>query len=90
MTSPFEPVQIGRHTLKNRIVMSPMTRSRAYRPGAGPTPLMAECCAQRASAGLLVTEGVQPSVVGQGYPNTPGLHSRAQVEAQAQAADATV
>lgn len=88
MTSPFEPVHVGRHTLKNRIVMSPMTRSRAYGPGASPTPLMAEYYAQRASAGLLVTEGVQPSVIGQGYPNTPGLHSRAQVEAWRQVTDA--
>ncbi|WP_028046064.1 alkene reductase [Cellulomonas sp. URHE0023] len=81
MTTAFEPTRIGRYTTRNRIVMAPMTRSRAYGPGASATPLMAEYYAQRAGAGLIVTEGTQPSAQGQGYPNTPGLHTRTQVEA---------
>lgn len=60
--------------------MAPMTRSRAQDPGATATELMATYYAQRASAGLIITEGIQPSVVGQGYTNTPGLHSPEQVE----------
>lgn len=81
MPNPFEPYQLGDLTLTNRIVMAPMTRSRAYGPGATPTALMATYYAQRASAGLIITEGTQPSVIGQGYPDTPGLHTAAQVEA---------
>ena len=79
--SAFDSFQLGRIALRNRIVMAPMTRSRAYGPGATPTELMATYYSQRASAGLIVTEGIQPSVVGQGYPDTPGLHSVEQVEA---------
>lgn len=68
--------------------MAPMTRSRAHGPGRTPTELMATYYAQRASAGLIVTEGIQPSLVGQGYPDTPGLHSRAQVTAWRRVTDA--
>lgn len=75
----FTPLQVGDVTLKNRIVMAPMTRSRAQEPGALATDLMATYYAQRASAGLIISEGIQPSVVGQGYIFTPGLHSEAQV-----------
>ncbi|MFE2751094.1 alkene reductase [Actinosynnema sp. NPDC059335] len=78
MSSAFEPLDLAGTKLANRIVMAPMTRSRAY--GTVPTPVMAEYYAQRASAGLIITEGIQPSVVGQGYPDTPGLHSAEQVE----------
>ncbi|MGK5441105.1 alkene reductase [Micromonospora sp. URMC 105] len=81
MPGAFEPVSIGRYTARTRVVLAPMTRSRAYGPGAGPTELMADYYAQRAGAGLMITEGVQPSPVGQGYPNTPGLHSAEQVAA---------
>ncbi|TDC73247.1 alkene reductase [Streptomyces hainanensis] len=81
MTTAFDPHDLAGRRLANRIVMAPMTRSRAYGPGASPTELMATYYAQRASAGLIVTEGTQPSVVGQGYPNTPGLHSDEQVAA---------
>jgi N-ethylmaleimide reductase len=79
--SPFERFEVGFGTLRNRVVMAPMTRSRAYGRDASPTRLMADYYAQRAGAGLIVTEGVQPSRIGQGYPDTPGLHSEAQVEA---------
>ena len=81
MTTSFDPIQIGGVTLNNRVVMSPMTRSRAFGPGGAPTAATAEYYGQRASAGLIVSEGIQPNVVGQGYPNTPGLHSSAQVGA---------
>lgn len=74
----FEPIEIGDLQLRNRIVMAPMTRSRASTTRA--TSDMATYYAQRASAGLIVTEGTQPSAVGQGYPATPGLHSPEQVE----------
>jgi N-ethylmaleimide reductase len=88
MSIAFQPYQLGRITLANRIVMAPMTRSRAYGPGATPTDLMATYYAQRAGAGLIVTEGIQPSPVGQGYPDTPGLHSAAQVIAWRAVTDA--
>ena len=81
MTTPFSPTAIGRLQVRNRIVMAPMTRSRAYQAGASPTDLTATYYAQRAGAGLIITEGTQPSPVGQGYINTPGLHSAEQVEA---------
>ncbi|MBO4206219.1 alkene reductase [Micromonospora echinofusca] len=81
MSRAFEPVTIGRYTARNRVVMAPMTRSRAHGPGASPTELMATYYGQRAGAGLIITEGTQPSAVGQGYPNTPGLHTAEQVEA---------
>jgi N-ethylmaleimide reductase len=78
VVTAFDPIQIGELTLPNRIAMAPMTRSRATGPGLA-TDLMARYYAQRASAGLIITEGIQPSVVGQGYPNTPGLHTSNQV-----------
>ncbi|HZZ91843.1 MAG TPA: alkene reductase [Usitatibacter sp.] len=77
----FEPVQVGRYTLGNRIVMAPLTRSRARQPGNVPTALNACYYAQRASAGLIITEATQVSMQGQGYAWTPGIHSREQVEA---------
>ncbi|GAA5195997.1 alkene reductase [Rugosimonospora acidiphila] len=81
MSLAYQPVTIGRYQARNRLVMAPMTRNRAYGPGASPTDLMATYYAQRASAGLIITEGVQPSPIGQAFPNTPGLHSAEQVEA---------
>ncbi len=72
------PVDVGRHALSNRLVMAPMTRSRAA-PDGTPGPMAAEYYAQRASIGLIVTEGTQPSEDGQGYLATPGIHSDAQV-----------
>ncbi|MFJ6698466.1 alkene reductase [Streptomyces sp. NPDC091272] len=88
MTSTaFQSYDLAGTTLANRIAMAPMTRSRA---GAGgvPTELVAEYYAQRASAGLIVTEGVQPSVVGQGYPFTPGLHTQEQLAGWRKVTDA--
>ncbi|WP_030270332.1 alkene reductase [Streptomyces sp. NRRL B-24484] len=88
MTTAFDPIVLGGRRLASRLVMAPMTRSRAYGPGAEPTELMATYYAQRAGAGLVVTEGIQPSPVGQGYPDTPGLHTAGQVEAWRQVTDA--
>ena len=86
MTDLFAPYQLGPLTLSNRLVMAPLTRNRAGE-GEAPTALNAEYYAQRAAAGLIVTEGTQPSAVGQGYPHTPGLHTDAQ-EPAAVAVDA--
>jgi N-ethylmaleimide reductase len=88
MTTAFDPIYLGGRRLANRIAMAPMTRSRAFGPGAAPTELMATYYAQRAGAGLIVTEGIQPSPVGQGYPDTPGLHTNEQVEAWRTVTDA--
>ena len=75
----FTPFRLGPYELRNRLVMAPMTRNRAGE-GNVPTPRMAEYYAQRAGAGLIVTEGAQVSPRGVGYPNTPGIHTDAQVE----------
>ncbi|WP_432585032.1 alkene reductase [Streptomyces sp. HD1123-B1] len=88
MTTAFDPIVLGDKHLTSRIAMAPMTRSRAYGPGAEPTELMATYYAQRADAGLIVTEGIQPSTVGQGYPDTPGLHTPGQVRAWRTVTDA--
>ncbi|RKS10105.1 N-ethylmaleimide reductase [Nocardiopsis sp. Huas11] len=80
MSTLFDPIALGGLQLPNRLFMAPMTRSRAYVDGQV-DDLVAEYYAQRASAGLIITEGTQPSVRGQGYINTPGLHSAGQVEA---------
>jgi N-ethylmaleimide reductase len=81
------PTQLGDIRLANRIVMAPMTRDRAG-PGDVPTDLMVEYYAQRASAGLIVTEGVQPSPAGKGYWRTPGIHSPEQTEGWRKVAEA--
>ena len=78
MPSLFDPVQAGSLHLPNRIVMAPLTRNRA--PGAIPTPLMAEYYAQRASAGLLITEATPVSHQGQGYADVPGLYGTEQLD----------
>lgn len=80
MEKAFSSYDLAGNTLQNRIVMAPMTRSRAGNPGGLATELMATYYAQRATAGLIISEGTQPSVNGQGYPSTPGLHSAEQVE----------
>lgn len=77
-TTLFEPMTFGDIELKNRVVMAPMTRSRADNDGV-PSRLMATYYAQRASAGLIITEGTQISQQGKGYPFTPGIHSEEQV-----------
>lgn len=78
MTTLFTGYRLGDLALPNRVVMAPMTRVRAA-PGGLATPSMARYYAQRATAGLIVSEGVQPSLIGQSNPGTPGLHSDEQV-----------
>ncbi|MBF6031708.1 alkene reductase [Pseudomonas sp. P155] len=78
MSQLFTSVRIGRANLNNRLVMAPMTRSRAE-PDGTPGALAAEYYAQRASVGLIVTEGTQPSDDGQGYLTTPGIYTDAHV-----------
>jgi N-ethylmaleimide reductase len=73
----FSPYNLGYVTLKNRIVMAPMTRSRAI--GNIPNDLMAEFYSQRADAGLLITEGTSPSPNGLGYARIPGLFNKEQM-----------
>lgn len=79
MSLLFTPTSLGPFTLQNRLVMAPMTRNRA--PGNLPDALMTEYYAQRASAGLIVTEGTSPSPNGLGYPRIPGIFSSEQVTA---------
>ncbi len=75
----LEPYQLGPYTLKNRMVMAPLTRNRAV-IGNVPQPMNVDYYKQRVSAGLIVTEATQISPQGQGYPSTPGIHSPEQVE----------
>jgi N-ethylmaleimide reductase len=77
MSQLFAKTTLGSLTLQNHLVMSPMTRSRAI--GNIPNELMTEYYAQRASAGLIITEGTSPSPNGLGYPRIPGIFSAAQV-----------
>lgn len=76
----FSTVKLGPYTLKNRIVMPPLTRSRSTQPGNIPNELMAEYYSQRASAGFMVTEGTQIEPRGQGYAWTPGIYSPEQID----------
>ncbi|QGZ39826.1 N-ethylmaleimide reductase [Pseudoduganella flava] len=84
----FQPATLGPLTLPNRIVMPPMTRARAAQPGDVPTALMAEYYAQRADAGLIVSEGTWISPLGKGYAWTPGIHTPEQVAGWRQVTDA--
>ena len=86
MSTLFSDFTLGALALPNRIVMAPMTRSRAV--GNVPNAMMAEYYAQRAGAGLIVTEGTSPSPNGLGYPRIPGLFSPAQVEGWRRVTDA--
>ncbi|MEV8633122.1 alkene reductase [Streptosporangium sp. NPDC051023] len=84
---PFSPFKLGGLELPNRLVMAPMTRSRAYVAGI-PSTLTALYYAQRASAGLIISEGAQPSPAGKGYMDTPGLHTDEQVAGWREVTDA--
>ena len=76
----FLPIKMSDKTLKNRIVMPPLTRSRSTQPNDIPNDLMADYYGQRSSAGFMVTEGTQIEPRGQGYAWTPGIYSAEQVE----------
>lgn len=83
----FSEATLGDFRLKNRIVMAPMTRARATADHI-PTPIMATYYAQRASAGLLISEGTAPSKNGAGYARIPGLYNATQIEAWQKVTDA--
>lgn len=87
MSQLFTPVRIGRLTLPNRLIMAPMTRSRADDAGV-PTDLVATYYAQRADAGLIITEGVFPTAMGKGYVRSPGIATDVQVTAWKQVTEA--
>ena len=78
MSQLFSEATIGSIKLQNHLVMAPMTRNRAI--GNVPNQLMAEYYAQRASAGLIISEGTSPSPNGLGYPRIPGIFSREQID----------
>jgi 2,4-dienoyl-CoA reductase-like NADH-dependent reductase (Old Yellow Enzyme family) len=80
MPSLFDPIQLGDLHLPNRIFMAPLTRLRGT-PDHIPTPIMIEYYTQRASAGLILSEGTPVDPMGVGYANVPGIWSQAQVEA---------
>lgn len=80
MTNLFDPLRVGDLSLPNRVVMAPLTRLRAGSTNT-PNALMAEYYGQRASAGLLITEGVPVTPQGVGYAGVPGIWSQDQVEA---------
>lgn len=79
MTSLFDPVRLGEIVLANRIAMAPLTRNRADARRV-PSPLAVTYYAQRADAGLIISEATQISPLGQGYLDTPGIYSREQIE----------
>lgn len=79
-TELFKTYPLNGHTLHNRFLMAPMTRSRSSQPGDIPNALMAEYYGQRASAGLIVTEATQVSLQGKGYAKTPGIYTEEQIE----------
>ncbi|PSS58442.1 alkene reductase [Pseudomonas sp. BBP2017] len=80
MNTLFSEVQVGRYTLSNRMVMAPMTHSRADDAGV-PSDMVATYYAQRAGAGLIISEGVFPVAIGKGYVRTPGAETEEQVAA---------
>ncbi|MCK5502707.1 MAG: alkene reductase, partial [Tritonibacter mobilis] len=84
----FTPVSIGAIKLPNKVVMAPMTRSRSTQPGDVPNAMIAEYYAQRASAGMIITEATQITPEGKGYSFTPGIHSEAQIAGWKQVTDA--
>ncbi|MFT6896060.1 MAG: N-ethylmaleimide reductase [Paraglaciecola sp.] len=86
--SLFQTLQLGEISLKNRIVMPPMTRARASQPGNVPNDMMAQYYAQRATAGLNITEGTQISALGQGYAWTPGIYTPEQIDGWKKVTDA--
>jgi N-ethylmaleimide reductase len=86
MSTLFEPLRVGNIELANRIIMAPMTRSRANDEGIQP-PFAAEYYGQRASAGLIITEATNISPMAKGYVRTPGIYTEAQVESWRPIAD---
>ena len=88
MMDLFSPARLGRTELKNRIVMAPLTRNRAAMPGNVPQDINVTYYAQRASAGLIITEATPISPMAHGYPALPGIHTAAQVAGWKQVVEA--
>jgi N-ethylmaleimide reductase len=88
MSEIFTPVRVGRYDLSNRLVMAPMTRSRAGDDDGVIAGYVADYYAQRSGAGLIISEGVYPSASGKGYVSTPGIETDAQVAAWKKVTDA--
>lgn len=86
MSNVFEPIKVGAWDLPQRFVMAPLTRNRAGEKQV-PRDIAVTYYGQRAGAGLIITEGTQPSAVGQGYLNTPGIHTPEQIEGWRAVAD---
>jgi N-ethylmaleimide reductase len=84
----FDPFVLGKLTLPNRVLMAPLTRSRATQPGDVPNDMNMEYYRQRAGAGLIISEATQVSPQGKGYAFTPGIHSEAQIEGWRRVTDA--
>ena len=80
MSKLHQPLKLGDYELSNRVVMAPLTRSRANNPGRVPNELMVQYYRQRASAGLILTEATSVTPMGVGYAHTPGIWSQEQVE----------
>jgi 2,4-dienoyl-CoA reductase-like NADH-dependent reductase (Old Yellow Enzyme family) len=80
MPTLFDPIKIGDLSLPNRILMAPLTRNRSTLPGRVPNALMREYYAQRASAGLIISEATSVDPMGVGYPATPGIWSKEQTQ----------
>ncbi|MGG6382520.1 N-ethylmaleimide reductase [Paenarthrobacter sp. NEAU-H11] len=88
MPTLFDPLKLGAVTAPNRVFMAPLTRMRSTQPGDVPNDLMLEYYVQRASAGLIISEGAQISQQGKGYMDTPGIHTEEQVTAWRRVTDA--
>ena len=84
----FEPFALGALTLPNRVLMAPLTRSRATQPGDVPNDMNVTYYRQRAGAGLIISEATQVSPQGKGYAFTPGIHSEAQIDGWRRVTDA--
>ncbi|HZJ91972.1 MAG TPA: alkene reductase [Thiopseudomonas sp.] len=86
--SLFQPLKLGRHILKNRVVLPPLTRSRSSQPGNIANELMATYYQQRAGAGFMISEGTQIEPRGQGYAWTPGIYTQEQIQGWRKVTDA--
>jgi N-ethylmaleimide reductase len=84
----LEPIRLGDVDLPNRIIMASMTRARTENPGFVPNALQTQYYAQRASAGLILTEGIWPSREGVGFINVPGLYTQEQTNGWRRVTDA--
>src|SRR5215510_13407879 len=80
MSKLLDRLAVGELELPNRVVMAPLTRNRATMPGRVPNGLMRDYYVQRASAGMILTEATSVEPLGVGYPSTPGIWSKDQVE----------